>query len=217
MVKYMIHACNQRRWYVDEHLLPSMINQGIDKDNIIVYTDYSDGCLIASIKSFEMSGKEEDVDGFWHIQDDVLICSDFKQKTEEYNNGLICAFASEYDKVGPGYAKGIDQMWFSFPCIRIPNNLLRHYTTWFYSYFLNDVRYQAWIKLGKHDDLLFRYFLGCYYKDIEAFNLAPNLVEHVDWLLGGSTVNRQRGNIIRSKFWEEEQLVTNLKNILNSC
>ena len=32
----MIHACNERMWYVNEYLVPSMTAQGIGKDNIIV-------------------------------------------------------------------------------------------------------------------------------------------------------------------------------------
>ena len=70
------------------------------------------------------------------------------------------------------------------------------------------------MKSNKHDDLLFRYFLDHYYKSLEAFNLAPNLVEHVDWLLGGSIVNQYREKDASSLYWEDEELVIELQRNL---
>ena len=36
MAKYLIHASPGRMWYVTDYLIPSMVEQGIDRDNIVV-------------------------------------------------------------------------------------------------------------------------------------------------------------------------------------
>ena len=212
MVKYLIHSCNNRDWYVKEHLIPSMLKQEIEDSDIITYLDVdNEGNLQSFIKSIDLLDDDGDT---WHLQDDILICSNFKERTEQtYDAELVCGFASKYDKQGkPGKQKGIDNIWYSFPCIRIPNMILKHFVIWFYSYLQHDKRFEMWLRKKKNDDLLFRYFIDSYYKNIEAINVAPNLVEHIDWLIGGSLVNKIRGDeIIRSIYWEEENLVEELK------
>ena len=216
MAKYMIHSCNQRKWYVDKYLVPSMLEQNIDEEDILIYLDSSnDGCLQSFINSIQNLSEEGDT---WHLQDDVLVCSDFKVKTEQlYEAELVCGFASKYDAEAaiPGVQFGIDNIWFSFPCIRISNSILKHFAIWFSSYVQNDNRFKSWITMRKHDDLLFRYFVQNYYKDIKGLNVAPNLVEHVDWLIGESIVNRGRDSCIRSLYWNEEYLVNSLKKKLS--
>lgn len=215
MAKYMIHTCKTRDWYVEKYLIPSMLKQGIKRSDIIVYLDINEkGCLEACVKSFALTA-EFNCEGVWHLQDDVLISSYFKEQTENNDSGIVCGFASKYDKEAkPGKQRGIDNIWYSFPCIRIPNMIAEHFSVWFNSYLQDDKRFEMWIRKKKNDDLLFRYFLDNYYKNIEALNLAPNLVEHVDWLIGGSIINAHRGEIIRSIYWEEEKLVEDLKNCL---
>lgn len=216
MPRYLIHTCLDRDWYVQDYLIPSMMDQRINRVDISVYVDTNgDGCLQSFINSVDGL---KDAGDTWHLQDDVLICRNFKERTEQhYDVDLVCGFASKYDKiVRPGKAKGINNIWYSFPCIRIPNRILKHFAIWFNSYIQHDNRYVGWIESKKNDDLLFRYFLKSYYKEIEAINLAPNLVEHVDWLIGGSLVNQQRDEIVRSLYWEDEELVENLENILKS-
>ena len=39
-MKYMIHSCNARLWYVEEILIPALTAQGISKDDIILFNDY---------------------------------------------------------------------------------------------------------------------------------------------------------------------------------
>ena len=41
----------------------------------------------------------------------------------------------------------------------------------------------------KHDDTLFHMFVEDYYPNVNIFNLTPNLVDHVDYLIGGSIIN----------------------------
>ena len=42
-------------------------------------------------------------------------------------------------------------------------------------------------------------------------NLAPCLVEHVDWIVGGSVLHPWRGFLARAEYWEDEELVQELK------
>lgn len=215
MQKYMIHSCKTREWYVQQYLIPSMINQGINRSDIILYLDMNNkGCLESCIRSFALTG-DFDCDSVWHLQDDVLICKDFAERTNVvYDADIVCGFASKYDKnVKPGKGISVDNIWYSFPCIKIPNIIAKQFSDWFS--LQDDIRFKLWIKHQKNDDLLFRYFLDEYYHSIEGINLAPNLVEHVDWLIGGSVVNRQRKEIIRSIYWSDNDLVENLKNALD--
>jgi len=38
-MKYMIHACPERIWYVNNYLVPELLNQGITTQDIIVWND----------------------------------------------------------------------------------------------------------------------------------------------------------------------------------
>ena len=38
-MKYMIHLTPKREWYVNEYLIPSMIKQGIKREDIIKWND----------------------------------------------------------------------------------------------------------------------------------------------------------------------------------
>ena len=88
MSKYVIHSTPERMWYVENYLFPSMINQGIDAHNIMIKCDVNhDGCLENCMKIFKSM---ENNDGSWHLQDDVIICKDFKHLTEEYDFGIVC-------------------------------------------------------------------------------------------------------------------------------
>ena len=91
IMKYIIHACNKRMWYVEEFLVPSMRRQGIRNDDITVYLDREEiGCLFSTMEIFRECGK----DGMdaWHLQDDVAISLDFAEKTAEHDDGLVFGF-----------------------------------------------------------------------------------------------------------------------------
>lgn len=214
-MKYMIHSCNSRQWYVDEYLIPSMLKQGIKASDIYVYQDVNgDGNLVSFIischKSYEMWGEQN----VWHLQDDVIIASYFKEQTEklEERDGVICGFTTAYDdnrKAGEGTI--LNDMWWSFPCIRIPNKLAKEFACWVDVYVWRDNQYGFWIRRKKGDDLIFRIFMENYHGGDTVLNVAPNLVDHVDFLLGGTTINKQRVTPnVRSIYWEEEHLVNEL-------
>ena len=54
MAKYVIHACQQRKWYVDDYLIPSMLKQGINEDDITIWLDDKhQGNLFACMNCFK--------------------------------------------------------------------------------------------------------------------------------------------------------------------
>ena len=211
--RYLIHTCPKRKWYVDEFLVPSMIMQGIPQDRIQVWNDDKGiGNLRATMKSF--SEIPMDGQGTWHLQDDVVISKDFKALTEQYNEGLVCGFCSRYSEERPVGQTTLRNMWYSFPCIRIPNNIARECAKWFYHGAINDSKYKMWVESRKHDDEAFKEFLKLKHPEMRVYNLAPNPVNHVDYLLGGSLVNNQREKIAVSLFWEEPEIITALEQKL---
>jgi hypothetical protein len=214
MAKYMIHACLDRMWYVEKYLVPSMFKQGISRNDITIYTDANgDGCLKSHVKSFQLAS-EMFVDGIWHLQDDVIICRDFKERTEQYDNGVVCGFSSYYDERKhwmPGDSNGL-RMWYSFPCIRIPTDIIKEYTNWFNTYVWRDPQYEKWVKANKYDDTIFRIWMEQYHPYTYVLNMSPNLVDHVDFLLGGSKVNPNRiDKQVRALSFDDVDLINELE------
>lgn len=209
MAKYLIHAMPKRMWYVQDYLIPSMIKQGISKDDIRVYNDEkAEGNLVSCMKAFASCEGEG---GTWHLQDDVCICKDFKILTEALDFGIVCGFSSKlYDGPGKIGAVNRDKMWFSFPCIRIPNTWARECAEWSNLIIGNPV-YERYWRNGANDDWLFRQYLQEFHKDTCAINIAPNLVDHVDYLLGGGTGKVQRKEPCRAQYWKDEDVVKELE------
>ena len=54
-MRYLIHTCLQRHWYVKDYLIPSMIAQGIPDEEIQVWLDSErKGNLASCIESFRL-------------------------------------------------------------------------------------------------------------------------------------------------------------------
>lgn len=211
MAYYMIHACPKRMWYVEEFLVPSLLRLGIVESDILVYNDIDgEGNLKSCMKAF-LSVPDND-EGTWHLQDDVCICKDFKILTESLDFGLVCGFSSEmYD--GPGKIGAVkrEDMWYSFPCIRIPNQYARECSEWVTKYIIGNPVYGDYWRGGNNDDWAFRAYLKEHHKDDLAINLAPNLVDHIDYLLGGATGKRVRTEPCRAQYWKDFDIVETLE------
>lgn len=217
MAQYMIHAVPSRMWYVHDYLIPSMRKQGIAGTDIDVYCDTQhEGNLRSCMKAF---GRVSDkVGGTWHLQDDVVICSDFKDRTEQYDSGIVCGFASKYDEETPAGTVDIGNLWFSFPCIRIPNNIALACSRWCLELMIGNPVYREYWENGANDDWFFRQFIWNRWDGEipSVLNLAPNLVDHIDYLIGGTVnSNTTRTVIIRSTHWEDEQSVKDLEEWLS--
>lgn len=210
----MIHGVPKRMWYVYKYLIPSMLEQGINADDITIYNDSARrGNLVSCMNAFLQV--DTTWEGTWHLQDDVIISHDFKQKTEEYDSGIVCGFKSKYDGETPDGRVPVTQMWFSFPCIRIPNNIATECSEWVTRYMIGNPVYKKFWEGGVNDDWMFRQFIWQTYPQMNAVNLNPNIVDHVDYLIGGTVNSNARTSVIRSKLWKDEYLVEELEAKLN--
>lgn len=212
----MIHACPDRMWYVKDYLIPSMQRQGIFLMDIEVFEDKDKlGNLKACLTSF-MQLPDDDY-GTWHLQDDVVLSKWFMPRTAQYDDGLVNGFCSKYCDGKPPGVVTPENMWYSFPCTRIPNLLARRFVRWFYQEAVNIGKYQRYIEENKFDDELFKEFIKTKYPGLRMRNLSPNLVDHIDYMIGGSTMNKTKAiqNDRRSKFWNEEDIIKELEVRLN--
>jgi len=89
-MKYMIHSCNKRLWYVKRYLIPSMLEQGISLEDIILWNDYfSVGNQQSWYNSCKYIKLCESLDsGMWHLTDDVIISYKFYRRTKSVPNNL---------------------------------------------------------------------------------------------------------------------------------
>lgn len=219
MERYVIHACKARMWYVDEFLIPSMLKQGIARDEILVWCDTKDkGNLISCIESFEHCGKSEG--GCWHLQDDVLLALDFAKRSRLADDRIECGFCHAlFEKENGRSVERIGEvnaqyMWSSFPCIYIPNRLAGEFAEWYYTDGSKRSEYSLRICSKNGDDAIFRDFINENHSNEMVYNHVPALVDHIDWLIGGSVANRFRGTNCRAYYWIDEGMVESLKNTL---
>lgn len=212
-MKYLIHTCPHRKWYVDEYLVPSMIENGVDPFSIWYWngkkgnlTDYRE-----SIKDLP----DEDV--IWHLQDDIVISPSFAAETQKDYDGIVCGaciVADNEDVEGTDGFVHADRMWWSFQCIRIPTKFSREFLEWLDFRYQNDFFMRMTIQTNRNDDMLFKQFLWDKHPDEWILNLKPNIVEHVDYLLGGSVTNQRRPEQIRARYFEDFQVIEELKEKL---
>ena len=217
-MKYMVHTCESRNWYVENYLVPSMIDQGIHKDDVLVWLDVEHkGNLVSCLESFAECGKTEGLT--WHLQDDVLIARNFYEKSMLADSSQVTcgfcpkSFSSHHLNVGEVKSY---QIWWSFQCICIPNDLAGEFSKWFYDdcRFRESESVQSRVESGKHDDWFFKKFLRECHPYIVVNNLRPNLVEHIDYLIGGSEVNKERTRDMTATWFRDKDLVEELRKRL---
>lgn len=218
MAKILIHACPARMWYVEEFLIPSLEEQGIE-DIDLALDSTGKGNLQACLDSFAEVGQRPG--GTWHLQDDVLIARNFAERIEEFDDGVACGFChtlfEPFNRPMPGYVPAL-YMFNSFPCIRIPNEVAAEFIEWYYTDARYRDNYQPWVRSGIHDDGFWHDFYVEKHRHDFVWNIAPNIVEHVDWLIGGSVANEWRGYICRASYWDDpdENLIQELARKLAS-
>ena len=209
-MKVLIHAYPKRMWYVEGWLVPELERQGADE--IEVWNDAEGkGNLRACMESFAARSGDG---GTWHIQDDVILARDFAERCRQHDEGVVYGFCCRMftdDPLQTGRVSVFDA-WHSFQCVRIPDSYARDCAAWFYSGAGRDhEEYPLWISSGKMDDSVFRAWLLEQHGRETVENLRPNLVDHVDFILGGSVLHPWRGFLARSEFWDDEDLVRELK------
>lgn len=208
-MKILIHACPGRMWYVDGFMIPMLRDQGAEDIEVWNDTEYK-GNLFACMESF--AARKGD-GGTWHIQDDVLPCRDFVKRCTEHDSGVVYGFCNEQftdDPLQTGTVS-VEDAWHSFQCVRIPDSYARECAEWLHTKGKQNDYYSLWIASAKMDDSVFRTFLIEEHGRETVTNLKPNLVEHVDWIVGGSVLHKWRGYIARAYYWDDEELVNELK------
>lgn len=215
-MKVLIHACPARMWYVSEYLVPELTCQGVER--IEIYNDARQlGNLRACIDSMERLRTDGDT---WHLQDDVLPASDFAERAQALENfsGVICGFVNEVG--GPnanltGLQSALD-MWYSFPCIRIPDCMARQFAAWAKAGGDGGTTARDLIRRNVGDDWFFRRFYESYYASTPILHCKPCLVQHVDHLLGGSLCSPWRGYYTPAAYWNEPEREAALKEWISA-
>lgn len=192
-----------------------MTEQGIKQDNIEVWMDRKgDGNLFSCMNCFREYGDRGG--GRWHMQDDVVISVAFRETTEEYDYGIVSGFfREEWQDLSPKSGRvPVAYMWQSFQCIRIPDSIIGECARWFYNDAINREIYREKVEKNKYDDYLFRDFLRERHGNEFVLNLSPSIVDHVDFLLGGSVINKWRGHYARGDLWEDQEAYEKLREKL---
>ena len=102
-------------------------------------------------------------------------------------------------------------MWSSFPCIYIPNRIAKAFVEWFYDKACYDQKYDQLIFNKMGDDRFFRDYINEFCQDERVINHVPALIDHIDWLIGGSVANRHRGTNCRAYYWTNEDAIDALR------
>lgn len=213
----IIHACPQRMWYVNDFLIPELKRQGIH--DIIVWNDtYGWGNLRSFINSCKFVKDCLGSGSTWHLQDDVLLSETFSERIKECgnNNVIYNGFCSKVDKhlVSKIGYQMFPNNWLSFQCTKIPNELMAEFPEWFEHVCIRNGSYSSYVSKGKYDDTLFWAFMSQCHKSFRCYNIVPNLVEHIDYLINGSIVNKQRKTMHVSAHWNEIDRIEQMKALI---
>ena len=201
-MKYIIHTYPKRMWYVKNYILKDMIKQGIKADDILILNDKNEiGNLQAFVDSCEIVNEDA-----WHLQDDVLISGKFRDKTEVLGrlNMIVSGFCCYEFNEGATLCNGFTTakfLYMSFPCLFIPLRYMKGFLEWFYLESTQQ-RFKDKIESKKNDDLMFYNYLMEFHKFDEIYNCKECLVDHVDYLIGGSLVNKERA-LTKATYWTE--------------
>ena len=189
-----------------DYQIPAMLELGIEEKQIEVWMDRNhDGNLFSCMKCFAEYGKRGT--GRWHLQDDVIFSSDFKEKTEKYDDGIVSGFfKAHWQGLEPqsGRVPAVFH-WNSFQCVRIPDSYIAGCAEWFFTDAMYRDTYKETVEINKCDDSMwYDYLCECHLEDY-VLNLDPSIVEHIDFLIGGSVINHWRGSYARGDLWEDKE------------
>lgn len=214
-MEVMIHACPARMWYVEGWLIPVLERQGITREHIRIWNDTEGhGNLISCMEAFASCKGDG---GTWHIQDDVLPRRGFARIAAEHDEGVVYGFCCQYFLDDPNLSGTVymPDAWHSFQCVRIPNAWARECAEWFFSGAWEseamDPDLPAMKELNHGDDSFFGEFLMCRHGEGTAYNLRPNIVEHVDLLIGGSVLHQWRDYQAKAHWWDDPASVEELR------
>ena len=207
-IRYMIHCCPARMWFVEDFLIPELLSQGIPKETIHIWNDTEGwGNLMSFAYSMKWVGETCDPkETIWHIQDDILPHTKFATLTSKIQGIVAYGFAHDKWQGANVDVTGItplDHAWTSFQAIAIPNRLAAEFWDWFHYLDTKTFRLMPYTKDRKHDDTVFGLFLKDRHPTESVMNCYPNLCEHIDYAMGGSTL-WDNGSLRRLAYWWDE-------------
>ena len=97
-------------------------------------------------------------------------------------------------------------MLFSFQCILIPNAIAKRFADWFRNDCVPNNLFPEYVSTGKCDDSLFREYTMAHEQNVGALNIFPNVADHIDYLIGGTVINKHRLGEFRKSYWRDNVL-----------
>lgn len=226
----LIHACDGRMWWVENHLIPALRRSGVPHDKIHVWNAGGLGNLTSFIRAASEVALNPGA-GMWHLQDDVYPCRNFAERAEELEamapivqgfypenqtQFLLQKGTTPFKRLPPdfGVHENREGYLWSFQCIHIPNSLYLDACSWIANEAIPNNLFPNLIKADKGDDSFFFEYLFRYQPHGLHYRCENCLVEHVDTFMGGSVLGHridQAGNfpdedIIKANFrrWMQE-------------
>lgn len=213
-MRFIVRCFYPRMWYVNNFLIPSLERQNIHPD--VIMDDGRMGNLRGFVYTMDYIARlYPPNDATWVLQDDVLISSRFADVARSVNKDVLtCAFASKLgdgDRVKFTGFQPMRRSWMSFQAIMIPNRYCAPFVEWFDTVVKKGDFFRKYYESNKADDFFFQRFLWEKYPNDKVLNLCPNIVEHVDGIIGDSYCNPQKIGRNVSKYWFENDLKNKLK------
>ena len=210
-MKVMIHAAPERIHYVKGFLVPRLLWQGFEE--VTVWEDVEHkGNLKAYLESYAQLPFGGDT---WHLEDDVLPDKRFYTWAKNLNHfqGIINGYGSRglFSERMFGEVRILQHMFYSFPCIRIPNDLIHLFLEWFETCDRNDVKRK--VEQNRGIDFILRAYLEEH--PTPCLNHKPCMVEHIDDYLTGSLVSI-RGETPKAICFEDDESLEEMKRWLKA-
>jgi len=195
---YVIHTSPKRIDFVQGYMIPCFERYGI-KD-IIVWNDVKmEGQLQAWTKCAEwIVMNKPDYEGTWHLEDDVVPCKNFKAIADSVSaEGIIVQgfvtnnpFADFKGKTGK---LPVQCLPYGMQCIYIPNFYLKGFIYFVDKYVNTGLYHKRQYDCGTlYSDNVFRGLVRKYCKDSCVNILEDCMVEHIDYLIGGRSIKKQK-------------------------
>lgn len=209
---FVIHCVPKRRKWVDGYIIPELKKH---KEKYIIYEDKKgDG----NLKSFTNSlDKVKDIpNGCWHIQDDIYFAKDFFERIKKMpKDMLILGFTSADWCLGAPGTQFISGAWLSFQCVYIPTRYTKGFRQFLKDYY---DEYKDMIDQNCNDDTLFKKHLLKNFPSDWVWNEKPNLVNHIDYLIGGTTIHKNFKPHL-ALYWDEpiEEMEQKVKEVMGDA
>lgn len=217
---YVIHTSPKRIKFVNEYMVPCFKRYGIQ--DIIVWNDEQ---MIGQLNAWTdcarwIVSEKNEYRGTWHLEDDVVPCKNFKTLSEQLSGKSIVVqgFITDNKFFGFKGETGIlpfQYLPYGMQCIYIPNLYLKGFIDFVDTFVKTGMYRKKQYECGTlYSDAVFRTFMKRYYKDTLINNLDDCMVEHVDYLIGGSSVRKQKDTKAKARKFDNYEEVERLERWL---